>query len=69
MKQSEGNDFSIHFNEAGWADQSELLLKCKKCTWKIDLNKLDTLLDISDEIEHHDEMCQTWSNHEVSSTR
>lgn len=65
MIKAQGEDFSIHFFQS--EDLSvQLLLKCKKCTWEVDLNKLDTLLDMSDEIEHHFEMCQTWSNHEAS---
>lgn len=67
MKQ-EYSDYRIWTTESMKEKTNGIILSCKKCTWDIDLLKLDSLLDIEDELNHHRDKCFEWSNHEASST-
>lgn len=60
-----GEDYWIYVTESMKGDINGICLSCKKCTWEVDLNKLDTLLDINDELIHHFHHCFEWSNREA----
>lgn len=48
MIKAQGKDFSVS------QEFEEIILRCKKCSWEINFDRLDTLEDIEIEIMGHD---------------